>query len=169
MGIQRLLPIGTRTSEGHAFPCTCPSRTPPPLHESLVTTPCSHLIVSQFTGPNASSMGQIVVAGPSNSVVIDKQGMYWMAGKVSHFQLYRNGSNLTFPLYSGKTREMVSPRYLNVFFGTLTAADPRFCWIPVHPLPSHPGYHVGLSPEDACDDTDAISGDAKSRTLVVGA
>jgi hypothetical protein len=29
-------------------------------------------------------MGQSVAAGPSNSVVIDKQGMYWMAGKVCH-------------------------------------------------------------------------------------
>ena len=29
------------------------------------------------------TMGNQVVAGPSNSVVIDKQGMYWMAGKVS--------------------------------------------------------------------------------------
>lgn len=27
-------------------------------------------------------MGAQVIAGPSNSVVIDKQGMYWMAGKV---------------------------------------------------------------------------------------
>jgi hypothetical protein len=27
-------------------------------------------------------MGAQVVAGPSNSVVIDKQGMYWMSGKV---------------------------------------------------------------------------------------
>lgn len=27
-------------------------------------------------------MGALAVAGPSNSVVVDKQGMYWMAGKV---------------------------------------------------------------------------------------
>lgn len=27
-------------------------------------------------------MGAEVIAGPSNSVVIDKQRMYWMAGKV---------------------------------------------------------------------------------------
>lgn len=27
-------------------------------------------------------MGAAIAAGPSNSVVIDKQGMYWMAGKV---------------------------------------------------------------------------------------
>jgi hypothetical protein len=27
-------------------------------------------------------MGAFVAAGPTNSVVIDKQGMYWMAGKV---------------------------------------------------------------------------------------
>ena len=37
--------------------------------------------VPQFAGPNEATMGAQVVAGPSNSVVIDKQGMYWMAGK----------------------------------------------------------------------------------------
>ena len=48
----------------------------------------SRLTVLQFTGPNIPSMGRMVVAGPSNSVVIDKQGMYWMAGKVSRLPLY---------------------------------------------------------------------------------
>jgi hypothetical protein len=27
-------------------------------------------------------MGAKVAAGPSNTAVVDKQGMYWMAGKV---------------------------------------------------------------------------------------
>ena len=30
-------------------------------------------------------MGAAISAGPTNSVVIDKQGMYWMAGKVLTF------------------------------------------------------------------------------------
>ncbi|KAF8888101.1 RCC1/BLIP-II [Infundibulicybe gibba] len=38
-------------------------------------------VVPQFAGPNEISMGAFVAAGPSNSVVIDKQGMYYMAGK----------------------------------------------------------------------------------------
>ncbi|KAI6010409.1 hypothetical protein PISMIDRAFT_680523 [Pisolithus microcarpus 441] len=38
-------------------------------------------VVPQFTGPNEITMGAQVVAGPTNSVVIDKQRMYWMAGK----------------------------------------------------------------------------------------
>lgn len=38
-------------------------------------------IVPQFAGPNELTMGAHVNAGPSNSVVIDKQGMYWIAGK----------------------------------------------------------------------------------------
>ncbi|KAH8104111.1 RCC1/BLIP-II [Cristinia sonorae] len=38
-------------------------------------------VVPQFAGPNEITMGYQVVAGPSNSVVIDKQNMYWMAGK----------------------------------------------------------------------------------------
>ncbi|KAI0766088.1 RCC1/BLIP-II [Trametes elegans] len=38
-------------------------------------------MIPQFAGPNEITMGAHIVAGPSNSVVIDKQGMYYMAGK----------------------------------------------------------------------------------------
>ncbi|KIL62087.1 hypothetical protein M378DRAFT_187414 [Amanita muscaria Koide BX008] len=38
-------------------------------------------VVPQFAGPNEAQMGSQVIAGLTNSVVIDKQGMYWMAGK----------------------------------------------------------------------------------------
>ncbi|KAG6843204.1 hypothetical protein H0H93_001879, partial [Arthromyces matolae] len=34
--------------------------------------------VPQFTGATA---GAKIVAGPSSSAVVDKQGMYWLAGK----------------------------------------------------------------------------------------
>ena len=37
----------------------------------------------QFAGPNKQYLGSKVSAGPSNSVVIDRQGMYYVAGKVS--------------------------------------------------------------------------------------
>ncbi|KAI0923703.1 hypothetical protein AcV5_009178 [Taiwanofungus camphoratus] len=37
--------------------------------------------VPQFAGPNELTMGAYVAAGPSNTVVVDKQRMYWMAGK----------------------------------------------------------------------------------------
>ncbi|KAF9563560.1 RCC1/BLIP-II [Agrocybe pediades] len=37
--------------------------------------------VPQFAGPNENTMGLDIVAGPSSSVVVDKQKMYWMAGK----------------------------------------------------------------------------------------
>ena len=36
-------------------------------------------------------MGAAIAAGPSNSVVIDKQGMYWMAGKVLTFGVVFHG------------------------------------------------------------------------------
>ena len=39
-------------------------------------------VLLQFAGPNEMSMGAQVIAGTTNSVVIDKQRMYWMAGKV---------------------------------------------------------------------------------------
>ena len=74
-----------------------PSPTYAPPHRNLLMVPCQRLIVSQFTGPNPTSMGRLVVAGPSNSVVIDRQGMYWMAGKVSHLQLYHNSPYLMLP------------------------------------------------------------------------
>ncbi|OJT07597.1 Protein RCC2 -like protein [Trametes pubescens] len=38
-------------------------------------------LIPQFAGPNELTMGADIAAGPSNSVVIDKQNMYFMAGK----------------------------------------------------------------------------------------
>ncbi|PCH44602.1 RCC1/BLIP-II [Wolfiporia cocos MD-104 SS10] len=38
-------------------------------------------LVPQFAGPNEMTMGAEAIAGPSNTVIIDKQRMYWMAGK----------------------------------------------------------------------------------------
>ncbi|KAL5513720.1 hypothetical protein ACEPAH_4120 [Sanghuangporus vaninii] len=38
-------------------------------------------VVPQFSGPNEISRGVFVAAGPTNSVVLDRQGMYYMAGK----------------------------------------------------------------------------------------
>ncbi|KAF8885095.1 regulator of chromosome condensation 1/beta-lactamase-inhibitor protein II [Gymnopilus junonius] len=38
-------------------------------------------VVPQFAGPNEATMAMDIVAGPSNSIVVDKQKMYWMAGK----------------------------------------------------------------------------------------
>jgi hypothetical protein len=32
-------------------------------------------------------MAQAIAAGPTNSIVVDKQGMFWMAGKVSLMDL----------------------------------------------------------------------------------
>ncbi|KAG6887728.1 hypothetical protein C0992_010948 [Termitomyces sp. T32_za158] len=37
--------------------------------------------VPQFAGPGPTTTGALIAAGPSNSVVVDKQGMFWMAGK----------------------------------------------------------------------------------------
>lgn len=38
-------------------------------------------VVPQFAGPNPSTMGADICAGPSSSIVADKQGMFYMAGK----------------------------------------------------------------------------------------
>lgn len=42
----------------------------------------------QFAGPNELLRASLVAAGPTNSVVVDKQQMYYIAGKAS----------ITFPL-----------------------------------------------------------------------
>jgi len=31
-------------------------------------------------------MAQDIAAGPSSSIIVDKQGMFWMAGKVNLFE-----------------------------------------------------------------------------------
>lgn len=38
-------------------------------------------VVPHFAGPNEITMGAHIIAGPSNTVVLDKQRLYWMAGK----------------------------------------------------------------------------------------
>lgn len=55
----------------------------PQVPASLIALRLYHIdITSQFAGPSEMSMGAQIIAGPSNTVVIDKQRMYWMAGKV---------------------------------------------------------------------------------------
>ena len=56
---------------------------------------------------------------------------------------------------------MVNPRFVITFPDALNA-DPRFLWVPVHPLPNHSGNHVRhLSLDDLRDDTDITLGGAK--------
>jgi alpha-tubulin suppressor-like RCC1 family protein len=43
---------------------------------------------SQFSGQSESALATTVSAGPTNSVVVDKQGLYHMAGKVFHDSLH---------------------------------------------------------------------------------
>ncbi|KAF7793518.1 hypothetical protein EIP86_004632 [Pleurotus ostreatoroseus] len=38
-------------------------------------------IVPQFAGPNKSTMAEDIVAGPTSTLVIDRQRMFWLAGK----------------------------------------------------------------------------------------
>jgi len=42
----------------------------------------THTNTWQFAGPHKQYLGAKVVAGSSSSVVIDRQGMYYVAGKV---------------------------------------------------------------------------------------
>jgi len=38
-------------------------------------------LIPQFTGGNPTSSAKFIAAGPTNTVVVDQQQMYWMAGK----------------------------------------------------------------------------------------
>lgn len=58
-----------------------------PQVNQIILSFCINVIALQFAGPNEATMGAAIAAGPSNSVVIDKQGMYWMAGKVLTFEV----------------------------------------------------------------------------------
>jgi hypothetical protein len=55
----------------------------------------------QFAGPQKQYLGAKVAAGSSSSVVIDRQGMYYVAGKVGFvISLYdRCATNSAFFLY----------------------------------------------------------------------
>jgi alpha-tubulin suppressor-like RCC1 family protein len=43
---------------------------------------------AKFAGPNKQYLAAKISAGPSNSVVIDRQGMYYVAGKVSSWVFF---------------------------------------------------------------------------------
>ena len=60
-------------------------------------------------------MGAAIAAGPTNSVVIDKQGMYWMAGKVLTFEVFfmvLGCANTSF--FSGRTVAKVMMHTFNI-------------------------------------------------------
>ena len=82
--------LGLGNQQDVLIPKPVPQVRPP---SSIFRTSC--LIFLQFAGPNEAAMGSDIAAGPSNSVVIDKQGMFWMAGKVSRLLVNDLGSTLT--------------------------------------------------------------------------
>ena len=84
VGLQRLLSSWVRESSRYF---EAQGRTAGESKPSSTLFRRNRSSLKQFAGPNESSMGAAIAAGPSNSVVIDKQGMYWMAGKVIAFSL----------------------------------------------------------------------------------
>ena len=81
----------------------------------------------QFAGPNEATMASAIAAGPTNSVVIDKQGMYWMAGK------WKNSGEGTFSSYLSTSRNQ-------------DLCKSRFIRVTVLHIPIHAGYHVCRPP-----------------------
>jgi len=104
-GLQWLLPSGTRNQRD----VLTPQLVPQVGHVFLVVAKRSaHGVpVRKFAGSHTKISWRQVAAGPSSSVVIDRQGIYYVAGKVRIcFSLCRRV--LTSPDSSGKTRVMVS-------------------------------------------------------------
>jgi hypothetical protein len=102
LGLQWLLSSGPWESKRRFNSTGCPSGMSCPLPYAAVLMWCL-----QFAGPHKQFLGAKVVAGPTNSVVIDRQSMYYMAGKVrfrSRSPLLRTDS----ANYSGRTPVMVS-------------------------------------------------------------
>lgn len=47
----------------------------------------------QFTGTNKSTLAENIYTGPTSTVVVDGQRMFWLAGKVSeacHLQVFES-------------------------------------------------------------------------------
>ena len=79
------------------------------MRTRLVAFPTIYIRGFQFSGPNDIVRAVKVVAGPSNSVVIDRQGMYWMTGKVSVISILEACSlidGLVSIFFSGRTQAM---------------------------------------------------------------
>ena len=87
LGLQWLLPPGPGESERYVESSGC---SPGKSRVTFVTGIWAHniLVRTKFAGPNKQYLAAKVSAGPSNSVVIDRQGMYYVAGKVSFRVIY---------------------------------------------------------------------------------
>lgn len=128
LGLQRLLPpwLGQPAGRAHTSIRTSglsslvrysPSET---LHDH------GHISPSQFAQNNELTRAVHISAGPSNSVVIDRQKMYWMAGK---WKTSGEGVSLCFPPLTKK-------QCLNSF-----TSHHRLWWIPLLLFSLHSRHH----------------------------
>ena len=69
----------------------------------------------QFAGPQKQFLGAKVAAGPSNSVVFDRQSMYYVAGKVRFLSIFPVDCTDS-AHFSGKTRAMVGTTWAALCF-----------------------------------------------------
>lgn len=86
-------------------------------------------------------MGAIVAAGPSNTVVVDKQGMYWMAGKAClhliHLTIFAD-VRLQWK-NSGEGLYLITVRSVGLISGLR-----RVIWFTLLVFPLYARYHVRL-------------------------
>jgi hypothetical protein len=85
-------------------------------------------------------MAQDIAAGPSSSIIVDKQGMFWMAGKVK-FCTFNTFQVLKIFFFSGKPVERVSLKGILIFHTNLCLL--RFLGFALFIVQIHARYYVG--------------------------
>jgi hypothetical protein len=93
----------------------------------------------KFSTEAVALRGERVIAGPTSSAVIDRQGMYWLAGK---WKISGDGKSFISAAYP-------APRILPLPIVSVIcslAAAYRIEWATLFELPVFPGHLVGQSP-----------------------
>ena len=107
-------------------------------------------------------MAQDIAAGPSSSIIVDKQGMFWMAGKVI-FCTFNTFQVLKIFFFSGKPVERVSLKGTLIFH--TNSCLRRFLGFALFIVQIHARYHVGTLQTSFKQPLTYVSGDAKSFSL----
>ena len=87
-------------------------------------------------------MGSQIVAGPTNTVVIDKQRMYWMAGKVCRRIVSSCGPALYVFWQSCSGKIVAKVNLDHMFFLPINLRCFRVVRIAIFFIPLHTGSHV---------------------------
>ena len=127
----------------------------------ILYSPALTTCMLQFAGPNEATMASAIAAGPTNSVVIDKQGMYWMAGK------WKNSGEGTF------SRPTSSSRGTKTYARAGSSGSPystfRFMQDIMYVVPLGIAFYCSFPSRSSDHGSHECLGDARSSSRVLGA